>query len=89
MGITDDLADELAKDAIKAMKIIGDENFLSEVAQVLGATSITTQEAFNTATRVRLADMRARDYILQRLKDFKTGAEPTAPPPNAENDIEH
>jgi hypothetical protein len=89
MGITDDLADDLAKDAIKAMKIIGDENFISEVSQVIGATSTTTQEAFNTAARVRLAEARARDYILQRVKDFKSGANPIAPPPNAENDVEH
>lgn len=88
MGIMDDLSDDLAKDAIKAMDVIGDEQFIQQVSQVIGATSTTTQEAFNTAARVRLAERRARDYILQRVKDHKAGLAPTAPPPSAEDDFE-
>jgi hypothetical protein len=88
MGITEDLADELAKDAIKVMAAIGDEQFIQHVSQVIGATSTTTQEAFNTAARVRLAERRARDYILQRVKEHKAGLDPTAPPPSHEDDVE-
>jgi hypothetical protein len=88
MGIMDDLADDLAKDAIKAMNAIGDEQFIQQVSQVIGATSTTTQEAFNTAARVRLAERRARDYILKRVKEHKAGLNPTAPPPSAEDDVE-
>jgi hypothetical protein len=88
MGIMDDLADDLAKDAIKAMDAIGDDQFIQHVSQVIGATSTTTQEAFNTAARVRLAERRARDYIIQRVKEYKAGQAPTAPPPSAEDDID-
>ena len=67
MGITEDLADDLAKDVIKAMEDLGDDTLIAEVARVIGATSTTTQEAFMTAIRVRLSEKRARVFLEARL----------------------
>ena len=63
MGIVEDLADALAVDALKAERETGDDKIVDRVAEILGADSITTQEAFMTAVRVRKADRRARAYL--------------------------
>jgi len=63
MGIVEDLADELAKEALKAVDEHEDDMIIDRVAEILGADSITTQEAFMTAIRVRKADRRARVYL--------------------------
>ncbi len=63
MGIVEDLADELAKEALKAVDEHDDDMIIDRVAEILGADSITTQEAFMTAIRVRKADRRARVYL--------------------------
>ena len=68
MGITEDLADALARDAIAAAERLGDEGVISEVSEALGASSTTTQEAFLTAVRVRLAEQRARRLLEERLR---------------------
>ncbi|WP_282025852.1 hypothetical protein [Limimaricola cinnabarinus] len=68
MGITEDLADALARDAIAAAERLGDEEVISEVSEALGASSTTTQEAFLTAVRVRLAEQRARRLLEARLR---------------------
>ncbi len=89
MGIMEDLADGLAKDTIDAMDIIQDEQLIQDVARVIGASSITTQEAFMTAARVRLSEKRARDYLKKRIAEAQKGLAPSAPPPGAEDDIEY
>lgn len=61
------LADALAKDTIAASLKLGDEDLVNEVAQVLATTSPTTEEAFRTAARVRLAEARARQYLEKKL----------------------
>ncbi len=63
MGVVEDLADELAKDALKAAEEHGDDMIVDRVSEILGADSVTTQEAFLTAVRVRKADKRARVYL--------------------------
>jgi hypothetical protein len=73
MGVTEDLADALARDAIAAAEETGDERLIDEIAASLGDTSSTTQEAFMTSVRVRLAEKRAR-----RLLDSKIAAARTA-----------
>jgi len=66
-SITEDLADRLAQDVIKAAEELGDENLIAEVAREIGAASTTTQEAFMTAIRVRLSEQRARKFLAGRL----------------------
>ncbi|SMY07602.1 hypothetical protein [Flavimaricola marinus] len=74
MGITEDLADALAQDTIKAMAELGDDKLIAQVAEIIGASSQTTQEAFLTAVRVRLSERRAREFLAQ-----KRAAGPTDP----------
>jgi hypothetical protein len=48
MAITDDIADELAIEALKREAESGDETIVTRVAEILGASTQTTQEAFLT-----------------------------------------
>lgn len=72
MGVTEDLADALARDTIAAKEKLGDEDLIAKVAKELGATSTTLEEAFMTSVRVRLAERRGRtflkQYVTQHLK---------------------
>lgn len=72
MGVTEDLADKLAADAIAASQEFGDEKLIEDIARLLGDTSSTTQEAFLTAVRVRLAEARARQMLEGRIARAKT-----------------
>jgi len=71
MGMTEDLADELARDVIRAIEITGDEDIVAEITRVLGASSQTAEEAFLTALRVRRANLKARALLAERLRRFK------------------
>ncbi len=72
MGVTEDLADQLAQDALKAEEITGDERIVDDLANMMGATSQTAEEAFLTAVRVRRANAKARKMLADRVKAFKT-----------------
>ncbi len=71
MGITEDLADQLAQDVIKYIDATGDEQIVSDMIKVLGATSQTAEEAFLTSLRVRRANMKAKALLLERAKAFQ------------------
>ena len=73
MGITEELADQLAKDVLDAEEKLGTETLVNEVATVIGASSTTTQEAFLTAIRVRRAEQRARKYLADKLATSDKG----------------
>ncbi len=73
MGVAEDLADALARDVIKAADELGDENLIMEISKVIGSTSPTTQEAFMTAVRVRLAERRARRALEARIARGPSG----------------
>lgn len=75
MGVTEDLADELALDVIKYVDATGDDSIISEIVSILGATSQTAEEAFLTSMRVRRANIAARKLLLQRAKAFKAKTE--------------
>ncbi|WP_120501463.1 hypothetical protein [Roseovarius sp. EL26] len=68
MGITEDLADDLAQQVIKYIEASDDEIAISEIVKVLGATSQTAEEAFLTALRVRRANIAARALLLKKVK---------------------
>ena len=89
MSIMEDLADALAKDTIDALDIVGTDELIQDVARVIGASSVTTQEAFLTSARVRLSEKRARVYLEKRIEEAKKGLAAAAPPPSAEDDIEY
>lgn len=71
MGVTEDLADDLAQQVIKYVDASGDERIVSEIVQILGATSQTAEEAFLTSMRVRRANLKARALLLERVRKFK------------------
>lgn len=73
MGVTEDLADELALDVLKYIDATGDEQIISDMVKLLGATSQTAEEAFLTSLRVRRANMKARALLLDRAKKFQSG----------------
>lgn len=66
-GAMEKLADELAKDAIAAAQALDDDDLVNEVATVIGASSPSTEEAFRTAARVRMAEARARRYLERKI----------------------
>ena len=71
MGVTEDLADDLALDVIKYLDATGDEEIISDLVKVLGATSQTAEEAFLTALRVRRANIKAKAMLVDRVKAYK------------------
>ena len=71
MGVADDLADQLAQDVIEAMDLMEDEDLPKDIAKLLGASSQTSEEAFLTAMRVRLANRKARAMLTERLKSYE------------------
>ncbi|ASP21612.1 hypothetical protein ANTHELSMS3_02959 [Antarctobacter heliothermus] len=91
MSVVDDLADKLARDTIKAMDALGDENLPDQVAAVLGASSPSSEEIFRAAVRIRLAERRARtflnDHVQKALDAKKRGqAIPQALAPGSDNE---
>ena len=78
MQLLEDLADELAREALAAAEVSGDTTIVERIGEVLGASSQTLQEAYLTAVRVRRAERRARE-ILAPFKTklaSKTGGKP-------------
>lgn len=68
MGVVEDLADGLARDVLAAQVELDDDRFYEKVSKVLGDLSPTTQEAFMTAIRVRLAEKRGREFLDKTLR---------------------
>ncbi len=77
MGITEDVADELALESLKIIDATGDDAFVQRVADTIGGSSQTMEEAYLTAVRVRRAEQRARAM----LKELKEKMAQTLPPP--------
>lgn len=71
MGTTEDLADELALSVIKYVDASGDDGVISDIVKILGATSQSAEEAFLTSMRVRRANQKARELLVQRVKAFQ------------------
>lgn len=66
MALTEDMADEIAQLALADELRTGDEDIIKKVAEILGSSSQTLQEAFLTSIRVRRAEKRARDMLAER-----------------------
>lgn len=80
MGVIDDLADQLARDALKAERQLNDPNLVDEVASVILAQSQIMQEAFMTAIRVRRSAVAGKQYIERKLAAGKNAGSATKPP---------
>ena len=66
MALTEDMADEIAQLALADELRTGDEGIIQKVADILGSSSQTLQEAFLTSIRVRRAEKRARYMLAER-----------------------
>lgn len=84
MGVVEDLADQLARDALKAERQLNDPNLVDEVASVLLAQSQIMQEAFMTAIRVRRSAVAGKKFIERKIAAGK-GAADAAKPPTIDN----
>jgi hypothetical protein len=73
MSVLEDLGHALALEVIAAADEIGDDKFFDKVAKVVGDASPTLLEAFTTAYRVRIADIRARKFLEASLKAKRGG----------------
>jgi hypothetical protein len=73
------VAGELADLAIADQKASGDIAIIDEIAKIVGASSQTLEEAFLTAVRVRKAEERARNMLLERKANGYAAA-PKPPP---------
>ncbi|PKQ14044.1 MAG: hypothetical protein CVT70_00885 [Alphaproteobacteria bacterium HGW-Alphaproteobacteria-1] len=91
MGMTEDMADELARDVLKAIEVTGDEELFGVIAKTLAESSQTAEEAFLTAFRVRRANAKARALLIEKLQKFKAAkagaaaARPDNVPPKADD----
>ena len=68
MRVVEQLADNLAKDAIELANKLGNDDVIYETAKVLVATSSTMEEAYMTSIRVRLAEQRARRFLEEQAQ---------------------
>lgn len=80
MGVVEDLADELARDTLKAEKELNDPNLVDEVASVLLAQSQIMQEAFMTAIRVHRSAVAGRRFLQRKLAAAKSGGQAATAP---------
>lgn len=69
MGVLDDMADEIALLALADEERSGDETVVKQIGEILGSSSQTLQEAYNTAVRVRRAEKRARALVAKCAAD--------------------
>jgi len=68
MALTDDIADEIALLALADEQRTGDDTIIQQLAEILGSSSQTLQEAYLTSIRVRRAERRARELLESRAK---------------------
>ena len=80
MGVLEDAADALAQESLKIINATGDDAFVKRVADTIGGSSQTMEEAYLTAVRVRRAEQRAWEMI----KQIKADMAKSLPPPDQE-----
>ena len=62
------MANKLAEDCLKVQTEVGDDRLFMALGDVLGASSQTLEEAFLTAVRTRMANDKAKQFLVQKLK---------------------
>ena len=63
---TENAANEIAELALADELLTGDEKIVQVIAEIMGASSQTLEEAFLTSVRVRRAEKRARELLASR-----------------------
>ena len=67
MGVIEDAADKLALESLRIINKTGDDAFVQQIADAIGGSSQTMEEAYLTAVRVRRAEQRAHQ-LLEQIK---------------------
>lgn len=65
MSYVEKMADDLADQTMAIIRKTGDESLADKIAEALGSSSQTAEEAFMTAIRVRRAEVRARKILAE------------------------
>lgn len=73
MQLTETLADEIAQEALAVATKLGDDSVIGRVAEAIGASSTTMEEAFLTAVRIRRAEARARALLVKLREETDPG----------------
>ena len=76
MSTLQETASKLADDTIKIMEQSGDDQLHFEVADLLGKSSQTREEAYLTEVRVRMAGKAARTLLLKKAKALVDAQKP-------------
>jgi len=71
---TENAANQIAELALADELVSGDEKIVQNIANIMGASSQTLEEAFLTAVRVRRAEKRARELLAERATERDTAA---------------
>ena len=78
MSTMQETASQLADDTIKIMEQSGDDRLPFEVADLLGKSSQTLEEAYLTEVRVRMAGKAARAFLHKKAKALVDAKTPKA-----------
>ncbi|CUH31007.1 hypothetical protein JSE7799_00895 [Jannaschia seosinensis] len=73
MPLAEDPANKLAARVIAHVEKTGDEDIIAIMAQTLGDSSQTLQEAFITSVRIQRAALRADRMLKKRVADLEAG----------------
>ena len=65
---TIEMANKLAEECLKVQEKTGEDRLFMQVGDVLGASSQTLEEAFLTAIRTRMAELKGRAFLAQKLR---------------------
>ncbi len=77
MNRMEDLADELAVEALDLEAELGDEGLIRRIADAIAGSSPTMEETFLTAVRIRRGERRAREALARaRRAVASTGEAP-------------
>lgn len=63
-----EMANKLAEDCLKVQEETGDDRLFLALGDVLGASSQTLEEAFLTAIRTRMANDKAKLFLVAKIK---------------------
>ncbi len=87
---TENAANQIADLALADELLTGDEKIVQVIAEIMGASSQTLEEAFLTAIRVRRAEKRARELLADRAAKREAAEaaaeEPATDAPDAASD---
>ena len=65
------MANDLAEECLAVQAETGEDRLFMEVGDVLGASSQTLEEAFLTAIRTRMSELKGRAFLAAKLKKFR------------------